>query len=479
MADAQEAATASETLRCDVAVIGGGTAGLAAERAARKNGASTLLIDPEFAGTTCATVGCMPSKLLIAAAKEVQGIRRAERFGISIEGMTIDGPAVLGRVRAERDRFAALTRKSIEKLPEGVAIRARARFDGPNRLVLDDGRTIEARAIVIATGSAPVLPPPFAALGAVALTSDGIFEMADLPKRLAVVGSGAIGLELAQAFAHLGVEVALFDKSSHLAKLRCPRVHATLRAVLERDVALHLGVQVEPDPVEGGARLRWSGEQTGEAVFDTVLVAVGRRPQLAGLDLDRAGIVLDDKGMPLHDRATMRCGDSAIFLAGDAAADLPLLHEASHEGAIAGRNAAAFPAPIKTKRNTAFSITFTEPTLATIGQAEADGAVTGTADFGDQGRARVEARNEGVLTLYAAAPEGRLIGADLIAPGGEHLAHMLAWAIQRGTTATELLEMPFYHPTIEEGLKQALRTICAATPIPLPQDQDSGTPSGA
>lgn len=111
------------TLCCDVAVIGGGTAGLAAERAARKNGASTLLIDPEFGGTTCALVGCMPSKLLIAASREAERIRRAKLFGIVVEGIKIDGPAVLRRVRAERDRFARLTRESIQDLPEGVAVR--------------------------------------------------------------------------------------------------------------------------------------------------------------------------------------------------------------------------------------------------------------------------------------------------------------------------------------------------------------------
>ena len=166
-------------------------------------------------------------------------------------------------------------------------------------------------------------------------------------------------------------------------------------------------------------------------------------------------------------------------VAGDFANDLPLLHEASHDGSIAGRNAAALPVAIKTDRHVAFSITFTEPPIASIGDAEEDGAVTGTADFSDQGRARVELRNKGALTLYAAAPEGLLIGADLVAPAGDHLAHILAWAVQRGMTASELLELPFYHPTIEEGLKEALRTICAATPISLPQDQDTGTPPGA
>ncbi|WP_288046213.1 FAD-dependent oxidoreductase, partial [Sphingomonas sp.] len=227
-----------------MAIIGAGTAGLAAERAARKNGASTVLIDPAFAGTTCATVGCMPSKLLIAAAREAHRIGRAGLFGIDIDAARVDGPAVLRRVRAERDRFAALTRESIESLPDGVAIRARARFTGPDRLLLDTGRIIEARAIIVANGSAPVLPDAFAALRDVAITSETVFELADLPRRLAVIGSGAIGLELAQAFAHLGVEVALFDRADRVANIRCPKVQATLRDILERDLDLHLGVGV-------------------------------------------------------------------------------------------------------------------------------------------------------------------------------------------------------------------------------------------
>lgn len=468
-----------DTLRCDVAVIGAGTAGLAAERAARANGASTLLIDPDFDGTTCANVGCMPSKLLIAAAKARHAVDLAQVFGVTVGQVGIDDSALMGRVRAERDRFAELTREGIEKIPEGIRIASRAKFAGPGTLQLEDGRRIKARAIVIATGSRPSLPDAFAALGDRALTNENVFELEALPRRLAVVGSGAIGLELAQAFARLGVKVALFDKSDTIARVRCPRVHGALQAIIERDLELHLGVDVTPEPTEDGVRIRWSGSSQGEALFDQVLVAVGRPPVLDGLALGKAGLEADDKGVPCHDRATMRCGDSQVFMAGDVAADLPLLHEASHDGAIAGRNAAAYPAPVPTDRHVAFSITFTDPPVVSIGKAEEEGAVSGTADFSDQGRARVEARNEGALTVYAAAPDGVLIGADLVAPAGEHLGHLLAWAIQQKMTATRLLKMPFYHPTIEEGLKQALRTVCAATPIAIPQDQDAGSPAGA
>ncbi|MFN6980158.1 MAG: FAD-dependent oxidoreductase, partial [Gemmobacter sp.] len=210
--------TAAADLTCDVAVIGAGTAGLAAERAARAQGARTLLIDPDFNGTLCATAGCMPSKLLIAAAHAAHSARQAPVFGVATGPVRIDGPQVMARVRRERDRFARLTREGIDDLPQGVAIRGRARFVGPQSLVLDDGRRIAARAIVIATGSVPVIPPPFRDLGNRVITTDALFDLHDLPRSLAVIGGGPIGLEMAQAMGRLGVEVTLFDHDTVLGK---------------------------------------------------------------------------------------------------------------------------------------------------------------------------------------------------------------------------------------------------------------------
>ncbi len=468
----------ADILTCDVAIIGAGTAGLSAERAARAAGARTLLIDPYFNGTTCATVGCMPSKLLIAASHAAHAARSTEMFGISVAAVSVNGKAVMQRVRDERNRFARLTRESMAELPGGVCVRSQAKFVHADTLALDDGRSVKAHSIVIATGSAPAVPEDYAKLGDRALTNETIFELPDLPDRLAVIGAGSIGLELAQAMARLGVAVTLFDRGDRLGGIRCDKVHAAVARIIETDLTIYLGVDVAPSAIADGVRLRWRGAAVGEADFDYVLVAVGRPPKLESLNLAEAGLELDEDGVPVHDRTTMRCGKSSVFLAGDVAADLPLLHEASHDGAIAGRNAVAFPASIPAERFPAFSITFTNPPVVRIGHSEEDGVITGTADFSDQGRARVEGVNQGVLTLYAAAPQGRLIGADMCAPESEHLGHMLTWAIQQGQTASELLEMPFYHPTIEEGLKLALRTICAATPLALPQNQDRGVPSG-
>ena len=469
----------NKILRCDVAVIGAGTAGLAAERAARSNGASTLLIDPRFNGTTCATVGCMPSKLLIAASHAAHAARSSGQFGIEVRDVRIDGKAVMRRVRTERDRFVRLTQETMKEIPDGIRLLGMAKFVDSGTLGLDNGCIIEAGTIVIATGSSPFVPDAFAKLGHRILTNETIFDLEDLPKSLAVIGSGSIGLELAQAMARLGVKVTLFDNGNRLGGVRCDKVHAALRKAIEHDLRLVLNVELEPSAVDEAIHIEWSGGSSGNSTFDYALVATGRPPNLDSLNLAASGIVLDEHGVPEHDRDTMRCGDSNIFLAGDAGHDLPVLHEASHDGAIAGRNAVAFPASIKADRFTPFNITFTSPPVARIGESEEDGVITGTAEFNDQGRARVEGVNQGVLTLYAAAPDGRLIGADLFTPASEHLAHIIAWAVQHGHTATQLLEMPFYHPTIEEGLKSALRTICGSTPLALPTDQDHGTPSGA
>ncbi|MCA0994867.1 dihydrolipoyl dehydrogenase [Alloyangia pacifica] len=463
-----------ETLTCDVAVIGAGTAGIAAERNARQHGAKTLLIDPEFSGTLCANTGCMPSKLLIAAGRSAQRARGSGLFGIRTGKVSVDGPAVLSRLRDERDRFAAATRQSFDDLPAGTCLRGRARFTGENALVLDDGTRIEAKAVIIATGAQPMVPPPFRDLGDRLLTNETIFELPDLPRSLAVIGAGVIGVELAQAMARLGVRVTIFDLGDRLAGARSDAVHAALKSALEAELDLQLGVEPTPELTESGVTIRWDG---GAESFDKVLVASGRPPSLQGLDLEATGLDLDDKGMPEVDPATLQCGEAPIFMAGDANAERPVLHEASAEGAIAGRNAAAFPAVIRSERSLPFTITFTDPPLVSLGEGPEEASAIGTASYADQGRARVEGENHGVAQIYAAEPDGRLLGADLCCAGADHMGHMLGLAVQQKLTVGDLLALPVYHPTLEEGLRGALREICEA--LSLPGGSDGGGPSGA
>lgn len=473
------------TDHCDVAIIGAGTAGLAAERAARAQGAETRLIDPRFEGTLCATAGCMPAKLLVAAAHAAHASRQAAGFGIITGPIGVDTARVMARVRRERDRFARMTREGFEKLPDGVCLRAEARFLAPGLLRLEggsaEGTVLKARAVVIATGSTPIVAPPYRKLGAAMLTTNDLFELTELPRRMAVIGSGPVGLEIAQALGRLGVETTLFDRAERLSAARCRQTHEAACEALRADLTLHLGVDVTPTGLADGVRLDWhpcgdADGTGGSARFDRVLVATGRKPVLEGLDLGAAGLDLDDDGVPELDSRTMQCGTGAVFIAGDAAGDRPLLHEASDEGAIAGRNAATYPDVASDTRGTPFALTFTDPPLAMIGDAE--GAISAEADYSDQGRARVEGRAHGLVRIHADA-RGRLVGADLCAPGTEHLAHHLAWAVQTGMTAPEMLALPFYHPTLQEGLRPALREICKRAELPEPKLQDQGAPSGA
>jgi dihydrolipoamide dehydrogenase len=465
-------------LSCDVAIIGAGTAGLAAERAARKAGAKTLLIDDRFAGTTCASVGCMPSKLLIAAADAALNARKASTFGIETK-TSVDGRAVMARVRKERDGFVAATLKSIEKIPAGICIRLRARFSDKTTLTLDDGRKVSAKAIVIATGSRPSVPKPFQKLGEIVLTNETIFELESLPRSIAVVGAGPLGLELAQAMARLGVETVMFDQGDRIAALRDAAVAKSVRSVLGKEFPIHLGVKLEVEKDGDAARLSWSGASSGTASFERVLVAAGRPPALHDLNLAASGLERSDKGIPKFDPSTLQCGDAPIFLAGDADAQRPVLHEASSEGAIAGRNAASFPKVRKARRAVPLSIMFTDPPLAVVGAPPSDAMVIGSASYADQGRARVEARNEGLVRVYAGADTGVIAGATLFGPAMDHIAHLFALAIERRETADTLLQLPFYHPTFEEGLKPALREICEAVKSPVLGNLDDIAPPGA
>jgi dihydrolipoamide dehydrogenase len=465
-------------LSCDVAIIGAGTAGLAAERSARKAGAKTLLIDDRFAGTTCANVGCMPSKLLIAAANAAFNARKASTFGIETK-TSVDGRAVMARVREERDGFVAATLKSIEKIPAGICIKQRARFSDKTVLALDDGRKVSAKAIVIATGSRPNVPSLFDRLGDIVLTNETIFELPSLPRSIAVVGAGPLGLELAQALARLGVQITVFDQGEHIAALRDAEVAQNVQSSLGKEFPIHLSVKLDVDGDGQIARLSWSGASSGTASFERVLVAAGRPPTLHGLNMATTGLEMNAHGVPKFDPSTLQCGRAPIFLAGDADAQRPVLHEASSEGAIAGRNAASFPRVRKAKRAVPLSIMFTDPPLAMIGAHPSDAMVVGSASYVDQGRAKVEARNAGLVQIYASPDTGIITGATLFGPGMDHIAHLFAWAIERRETADTLLQLPSYHPTFEEGLKPALREICEAVKSADLGDLDEVAPPGA
>lgn len=454
----------------DVAIIGAGTAGMAAYRTAVAETDSVLLIEGGAYGTTCARVGCMPSKLMIAAAEAAHAGRRTDAFGIHYDAPRIDGQAVMRRIRSERDRFVAHVVKAVERWPDEHRARAMARFVDADTLALEGGDRIQADRIVIATGSAPVVPEPFRAAGRALATSDDLFDWPTLPRSVAVFGAGVIGLELGQALHRLGVRTVLFGKGGAIGQLGDPAVLDAARAILCSELDFHPDHALDTlEPGDGGARIAWrSASGGGDEIFERVVVAVGRAPSLGGLDLAATGLSLDDNGVPESDPATGRCGESRIFIAGDADAREPLLHVAADDGKTAGTNAGRFPHLNRTGPTARLSITFSDPQIAIAGQGyralEADGAAfeAGAIDWTDQGRASVMLQNRGLTRIYGQRETGRLLGAEMVGPSAEHLAHLLAWAIDRGETVGDVLAHPFYHPCLEEGLRTALRKLNTA-----------------
>lgn len=447
----------------DVIIVGAGTAGLAALREVKKRTRRFLLVNHGPHGTTCARVGCMPSKALIESAGAFHRRHRLAEFGVAgAEGLTIDVPAVLRRVRELRDGFVAGTLKATDDLGE-QSVAGRARLVAPDTVEIA-GRRHRARAIILATGSSPVVPAAWRTFGQRILTTDDLFERNDLPARLAVLGLGAIGTELAQAIARLGVAVTAFELRETIAGLSDPEVNAAAVAALEREVTLHLGAAAELNEGDRGLVVT-AGHARAEV--DAVLVALGRRPNVEGLGLENLGVPLDDAGLPPVDPETMQVGDLPVFLAGDANGRVAILHEAADEGHIAGLNATGETTRRFTRR-TPLGIVFCEPNIAVVGRRfdDLDEATTviGKVSFARHGRARMAQTNDGILRVYTDRASGRILGAELCAPAGEHLAHLLALAIDRGLTVHELLRLPFYHPVIEEGLRAALRRASRSLP---------------
>jgi dihydrolipoamide dehydrogenase len=464
-------------------VIGAGTAGLSARREVERAGKSAVMIEDGPYGTTCARVGCMPSKLLIAAADLAHEIDHAAEFGVRAGKLEIDGRAVLERVRRERDRFVGFVLDSVDDLADDKKIRGRAHFVAPTELVVDGHTRVLADAVVIATGSRPHIPPSVATAGDRVFTSDQIFEIENLPGSAAIVGTGIIGLELGQALARLGVRTAFFSRSDRLAQATDPAVRSVVRDVLSRELDLRLDVAVSAEKTDDGCRVRWHAADGGdhEETFDIVVAASGRVPNLDDIGIENCNLELGERGIPVFDHRTMQCGSSPIFMAGDVTADRPLLHEASDEGHIAGFNAARFPNVRARMRRVPLSVTFTDPQIAIAGHAYRDldhGAIeAGEVRYDDQGRARVMGKNAGIVRLYGERETGLLVGAEMFGPRVENTAHLLAWAIQSGLNVDRALDMPFYHPVVEEGIRTALRDLSGKLKVhgmPRPHDLECG-----
>lgn len=442
-----------------IAILGAGSAGLTALSEVRQQTDDFVMIHDGPFGTTCARVGCMPSKALIHCAEQFHSRHQFYASGIDgADALKLDSAAVMERVRRFRDRFTSGVQSgSTDTLQPEQLILGRGYFVAPN-IIEVSGERIQADRVIIATGSRPVVPKEWQSLGSKLITSDDFFELQQLPKRIAVIGLGVIGLELGQALSRLGVEVIGFEQSSQLAGLQAADAIRQSIKWISKSFPIYLGEAAEVTEEEGKVKVTVS---SGCFEVDAVLATLGRRPNLDHLGLSELGISLDSRGMPAFDASTMQIGNLPIFIAGDVNNRRPVLHEATQDGRIAGQNAVAYPNVQSYARTTLMAVTFCDPQIAVFGQrlCELDTQETVTVSFKlerSNGRAIMMDQDKGAICLYADKVTKRLLGGELVMPSAEHICHLLTWVVAQELTVEQVLKMPFYHPVLEEAVESAL-----------------------
>jgi dihydrolipoamide dehydrogenase len=341
-------------------------------------------------------------------------------------------------------------------------VEERAVIVGPKRIKVGD-KVFDADRIILATGARPMIPSVWEPFSEHILTSSTIFEQTVLPESMAVIGLGAIGLELGQALSRLGIQITGFNMIKEIGGLTDPEVNSVAKKIFAEEFTMHIGVAAKIRETTTGAEVY---VDTAIAKVDKILVAAGVRPNIDGLGIETLGVELDEHGMPSVDPHTSQIGDLSVYLAGDANGYAPLLHEALDEGFIAANHSFKDNGVSACYcRRLPFRIVFSDPQCAVVGQSFADlrdsNIVIGQVDFRQQARALLEGRNKGMLRLYAESSSGKILGAEMVAPEAEHLAHLLAACIQANMTVHSALQLPFYHPTLEEGLRTALRNAAA------------------
>ncbi len=448
----------------DIIIIGAGTAGIAAYKEAIKFTNNILIINDGKWDTTCARVGCMPSKVLISAANRMHDINSANLVGLSVNS-TIDTSSVMRHVRQLRDRFTNATMKDVNSWNKEHKITGKASFINSNTIQVNQ-QIYQAKNFILAVGSIPNINQEWKdELGELLSTSNEVFELEKLPKRIAVLGSGVIAIEIAQAMQRLGVETTVFARSRKVGSLSSPTLQKLAQEIINQEIDIKY--EILPDQLKKlGQHVAIQFTENGkpkEIQVDYVLNATGRTSLLNTLDLERIDAkFIDLKNLPVNE-TSKQLGNFPIFIVGDAHSNTPIQHEAAHEGRKAVHNCLNFPEidPIKTL--VPLGIMFSSPEMASVGKnhqwlTKHDIKFTiGFASYEKQGRAIVNGKNKGAIEIYVDPKSKKLLGAELLATGAEHLAHLLAWVITQELTIDEILDNPFYHPTIEEGLRTALK----------------------
>jgi pyruvate/2-oxoglutarate dehydrogenase complex dihydrolipoamide dehydrogenase (E3) component len=442
----------------DLIVIGGGSGGYAAAKKASNLGLKVAVIDgAKELGGLCILRGCMPTKALLETASRMRAIREAEEFGIKVTPPELDLRALRDRKNRLIDDFQKWRVKGLEN-GDFDLIRGRAKFTSAHEVEVEGHGTLSAKAFVVATGSDEVIPDIPGLAGTPFWTSDDIVNLPCVPKSVVVVGTGAVGMESAFLFEGLGSKVSIISRSKPLVS---GIEHSLSEAMQKRCQDLEIEIIFEKNLKEishDGSRFTLTVGHDEKVTCDQLVMAVGRKPNIGGLDLANAGFDEDLKRLAINEYC--QTSQPHIFGVGDCSSPLAVVHLAVMQGEAAGENIAALlqnreMAETWTPRLNMFGI-FTDPELVQLGLTEDEAReagyapVTASYRFDDQGKGEIVGEKHGLVLMIADKISGKILGAAGMGPHVIDYAHTIMVALHQELTVADFLKIPSYHPTLGE-----------------------------
>ena len=448
--------TTRQPMTHDVVIIGGGSAGYAAARTARAEGADVGIIDHGPLGGLCILRGCMPTKTMLRSSDVMSLMQRAEEFGLRPVSARADLSAIIDRKARLIKEFADDRVRALHDA-RFTLYEERAAFRSPYEIQAG-AHTLTAKAFIISTGSV-VSRPPIPGLEEVGyLTSDDALELRDLPRSMLVLGGGPVALELAQFFRRLGTHVTLMQRSTHVMSqgdedLARP-VEARFREegmTVLTNTRLH---RVTRNGAQKTAHFTHEGKEKAVSA-DTILLALGRRPNIDGLNVEAAQVTVQQGTVVVDD--AMRTSQPHVYAVGDVNGLHEIVHIAIQQGEIAGWNACRPPsASRRYDDRLRTQVVFTDPQIASVGLSEKECLDRGipyhraSYPFDDHGKSMTLGETHGHVKLLASPEDGKILGAHVVGPEAAELIHELIAVMYYHGTVHDLVQMPHYHPTLAE-----------------------------
>lgn len=447
----------------DCIVIGGGTSGIGAAKQLQKNGYKVLIVEKDDFKTTCANVGCMPSKLLLSPAKDSYRIKNSRKKYIDSTISKIDDEKIMSHLRSERDRFVGFVKESASEINNRIIGYANIINKNTIAVKIENKEFIfNTKTIIIATGSYPIISKEFEDYKDKILTNENVFELKNLPKSILIVGAGVIGLELGSALSNLGVKTTIYSMDKSLFGLDEEIKNSIIDSQTENYEKMIFNQTIKKVSFHNNLyKIEFNNNDIVEV--ESVLLSIGRIPNLESVgfkNLFKENINLKEI-LKTIDKNNLNIKDydiNNVFIAGDANSIEPLLHTASDDSTRAANSVINYldNKNIENKRTKPLSIIFTIPYQISFGGENKNYDYSVIFDWKTQGRSRVDGKNFGKLKLCF--EKDSLIGYENIGPDSEHIAHLLSWQIEsKNNKIDNLLSMPYYHPVIQEGLRTAFR----------------------